>query len=128
VFDARLRVLRTPLEETVTKDGRAILVGSFVLWRVGAAGTFLEKLGELDFERARYPEARERAVRLERLVAGLPDVPRTVVTLYYYQDRSVAEVARILQMPENTVKTRLFYARKRLAALARNAGIDREWL
>ena len=60
------------------------------------------------------PEARERAVRLERLVAGLAEVPRTVVTLYYYQDRSVAEVARILQMPENTVKTHLSRARAAL--------------
>jgi len=60
------------------------------------------------------PEARERAVRLERLVAELPEVPRTVVTLYYYQDRSVAEVARILRMPENTVKTHLSRARAAL--------------
>ena len=60
------------------------------------------------------PEARERAVRLERLVQGLPEVPRTVVTLYYYQDRSVAEVAKILGMPENTVKTHLSRARTAL--------------
>jgi RNA polymerase sigma-70 factor (ECF subfamily) len=59
-------------------------------------------------------EARERAVRLERLVARLPEVPRTVVTLYYYQDRSVADVARILRMPENTVKTHLSRARAAL--------------
>jgi len=60
------------------------------------------------------PETRERAARLERLVAGLSEVPRTVVTLYYYQDRSVAEVARILKMPENTVKTHLSRARAAL--------------
>jgi RNA polymerase sigma-70 factor (ECF subfamily) len=60
------------------------------------------------------PETRERAVRLERLVAKLSEVPRTVVTLYYYQDRSVAEVARILKMPENTVKTHLSRARATL--------------
>lgn len=60
------------------------------------------------------PEARERAVRLERLIAELPEVPRTVVTLYYYQGRSVAEVATILKMPENTVKTHLSRARARL--------------
>ncbi|HKQ56287.1 MAG TPA: RNA polymerase sigma factor [Candidatus Eisenbacteria bacterium] len=58
--------------------------------------------------------ARELSVRLERLVAELPEVPRTVVTLYYYQDRSVAEVASILRMPENTVKTHLSRARERL--------------
>lgn len=62
------------------------------------------------------PGARERAVRLERLVAGLAEVPRTVVTLYYYHDRSVAEVARILGMPENTVKTHLSRARATLRA------------
>jgi RNA polymerase sigma-70 factor (ECF subfamily) len=60
------------------------------------------------------PGARERAARMERLVAALPEVPRTVVTLYYYQDRSVAEVARILRMPENTVKTHLSRARAAL--------------
>lgn len=60
------------------------------------------------------PEARERAVKLERLVAELAEVPRTVVTLYYYQDRSVAEVAKILHMPENTVKTHLSRARAAL--------------
>ena len=65
-------------------------------------------------ERGPDLEARERAQRLEKLVAALPEVPRTVVTLYYYQDRSVAEVARILHMPENTVKTHLSRARMTL--------------
>ena len=60
------------------------------------------------------PEARERAARLEKLIATLPEVPRTVVTLYYYQDRSVAEVAKTLNMPENTVKTHLSRAREAL--------------
>jgi len=60
------------------------------------------------------PEEWWRAERLERLVAELPEVPRTVVTLYYFQDRSVAEVARILRMPENTVKTHLSRARAAL--------------
>lgn len=66
------------------------------------------------------PETRERARRLERLVAGLAEVPRTVVTLYYYQDRSVADVARILRMPENTVKTHLLRARAALRTGWRN--------
>jgi membrane protease subunit HflC len=41
-FDARLRVLRSPLEEMSTKDERAILIGSFVLWRISSGKTFLE--------------------------------------------------------------------------------------
>ena len=62
----------------------------------------------------RTPSYAETRAWLERLVAGLPEVPRTVVTLYYYQDRSVAEVATILRMPENTVKTHLSRARAAL--------------
>ncbi len=34
---------------------------------------------------------------------------------------------RILGIPENTVKTRMFYARKRLAELLKAAGIERGW-
>jgi RNA polymerase sigma-70 factor (ECF subfamily) len=40
---------------------------------------------------------------------------RAVIDLVYYHEKSVAEVAAILDVPENTVKMRMFYARKRLA-------------
>ena len=59
-------------------------------------------------------EARGRARRLERLLGELPEVSRTVVTLYYIQDCSVDDVARTLRMPENTVKTHLSRARAAL--------------
>jgi RNA polymerase sigma-70 factor (ECF subfamily) len=39
----------------------------------------------------------------------------------------VEEVAEIVGSPENTVKTRLFYARKKLAELLKAAGIERGW-
>ena len=61
-------------------------------------------------------EARGRARQLERLVAALPETQRIVVTLFYYQDRSVEEVAGTLRMPENTVKTHLSRARAALRA------------
>ncbi|MBI1797548.1 MAG: RNA polymerase sigma factor [Candidatus Eisenbacteria bacterium] len=59
-------------------------------------------------------EARARAREVGRRVDGLGDVQRLVVTLYYFQDRSVEEVARTLRMPENTVKTHLSRARAAL--------------
>lgn len=52
---------------------------------------------------------------------------RTILDLVYYHDKSVAEASEILGIPENTVKTRMFYARKRLAELMREAGLDRGW-
>jgi RNA polymerase sigma-70 factor (ECF subfamily) len=44
--------------------------------------------------------------------------------LVYYHDKSVREVAKVIGIPEATVKTRMFYARKKLAELvaSRSAG------
>jgi RNA polymerase sigma-70 factor (ECF subfamily) len=39
----------------------------------------------------------------------------------------VEEVAQIVGIPEATVKTRMFYARKKLAELLRQRGVDRGW-
>jgi RNA polymerase sigma-70 factor (ECF subfamily) len=50
----------------------------------------------------------------EALLERLPDAQRAVVTLYYLEDRSVDEVARILGLPANTVKTHLHRARAAL--------------
>jgi RNA polymerase sigma-70 factor (ECF subfamily) len=54
--------------------------------------------------------------RLERLLASLSDVQRAVVVLYYYEDRSVDEVASALGIPEGTVKTHLHRSRGLLRA------------
>ena len=42
-------------------------------------------------------------------------------------EESVEEVAEIVGIPGNTVKTRLFYARQKLAELLKAAGIERGW-
>ena len=52
---------------------------------------------------------------------------REVLDLVYYHEASVEEVAEIVGIPEGTVKTRLFHARKKLAELLKAAGIDRGW-
>jgi len=41
---------------------------------------------------------------------------REVIDLVYYHEKSIAEVAEIIGAPENTVKTRMFHARKRIGA------------
>ncbi len=60
---------------------------------------------------------------MERLTAE----HREVLDLVYYHEASVDEVAEIVGIPEGTVKTRLFHARKKLAELLTAAGIDRGW-
>jgi RNA polymerase sigma-70 factor (ECF subfamily) len=42
---------------------------------------------------------------------------REILDLVYYQDKSVEETAKIIHTPRNTVKTRMYYARKQLGRL-----------
>lgn len=67
---------------------------------------------------------------LRELVDLLPERYRRTLTLFYYEDRSVSEVASMLGMPEGTVKTSLFRARAALAEQLRRRGLDnpRHWL
>ncbi len=64
---------------------------------------------------------------LRRCLTQLSAEHREVIDLVYYHEKSVEEVAAILTIPENTVKTRMFYARRRLSELLKDAGIDRGW-
>ena len=50
-------------------------------------------------------------------LAALPLEQRTVVHLAYHHDMAYAEIAEIMDCPENTVKTRMFHARRRLKLL-----------
>jgi RNA polymerase sigma factor (sigma-70 family) len=56
----------------------------------------------------------EERMRLSRAIDALPDDAREVVTLFYREDRSVAQVANLLGLSENSVKKRLERARVRL--------------
>jgi RNA polymerase sigma-70 factor, ECF subfamily len=54
---------------------------------------------------------------LRRALTRLSPDHRQVIDLVYYNEKSVGEVAHILDVPPATVKTRMFYARKKLAEL-----------
>ncbi|MGD9671224.1 MAG: sigma-70 family RNA polymerase sigma factor [Hyphomicrobiaceae bacterium] len=72
-------------------------------------------------------QKQDKAAALRRCLEVLSTEHREIVDLVYYQERSVSEVAEIVGIPENTVKTRLFYARKKLSELMLARGIDRGW-
>ena len=65
------------------------------------------------------PEAallgKDRSERLRQALTSLSPKHREIVDLVYYHHKSIGEVARILGVPCATVKTRMFYARKKLA-------------
>jgi len=60
--------------------------------------------------------ASEDAATVRERMAALPPAWRAVVALRYSEGLSVLEIAAALDVPENTVKTRLFRAREALRA------------
>ena len=68
--------------------------------------------------------ALQRKSRNELVRAALmklsPD-HREIIDLVYYHEKSVEDCALILNIPAATVKTRMFYARKKLAELVQEA-------
>ena len=82
-------------------------------------------------DRADDPEVslakKDKANVLRQCLSRLSAEHREVVDLVYYHEKSVEEVAGIVGIPEATVKTRMFYARKKLSELLKEQGIDRGW-
>lgn len=72
---------------------------------------------------AATPAAEPADAGLRRQVEALPEKQRLAVTLYYLDERTVDEVAEMMGLPVNTVKTHLHRARASLAtALAAREG------
>ena len=70
----------------------------------------------------------ERSALLQQCLQQLSVAHRQVVDLVYYHEQSIEEVAEIIGVPASTVKTRVFYARKRIAEMMAERGLDRAWL
>jgi RNA polymerase sigma-70 factor (ECF subfamily) len=77
---------------------------------------------------AEGPEAqlgtKDRNALVQKCLTQLSPAHREVIDLVYYHEKSVDEVARIVGVPAATVKTRMFYARTRLADLLKQAGVS----
>jgi RNA polymerase sigma-70 factor, ECF subfamily len=61
---------------------------------------------------------------IAKCLKALSPAHREVLDLVYYHEKSVDEVARIVGVPAATVKTRMFYARSKMADLLKQAGVS----
>ena len=80
---------------------------------------------------AAAPETgRDHVELLRELVDALPERYRRTLTLYYYEEKSVGEVAAMLGQPEGTIKTNLHRARALLSERVHALGLGdpRLWL
>jgi RNA polymerase sigma-70 factor (ECF subfamily) len=83
----------------------------------------LEIADEADTPEASLDRSDTSAI-LRACVAKLSPAHREIINLVYYHEKSVEEAGAIIGIPQSTVKTRMFYARKQLADLLRGAGVD----
>jgi RNA polymerase sigma-70 factor (ECF subfamily) len=66
----------------------------------------------------------DRSAVIQHCLSQLSGDHREVIDLVYYHDKTVEEVAEVTQVPKNTVKTRMFYARKSMEKLLKASGCD----
>jgi RNA polymerase sigma-70 factor (ECF subfamily) len=69
-------------------------------------------------------QKKDRSTVIQKCLSQLPAAQREVIDLIYYHDKSIEEVAEIVGAPASTVKTRMFYARRRLETLLKAVGFD----
>jgi RNA polymerase sigma-70 factor, ECF subfamily len=72
-------------------------------------------------------QKKDKSELLRKCLTSLSADHREIIDLVYYHEKSIEEVAEIVGIPENTVKTRMFYARKKLGELLKAAGVERGW-
>ena len=66
----------------------------------------------------------DRNIIVQKCLTQLSAAHREVIDLVYYHEKSVDEVAQIVGVPPATVKTRMFYARNKMADLLKGAGVS----
>ena len=66
-------------------------------------------------------EKKDKSAVLRKCLERLSAEHREIIDLVYYHEKSVEEVAEIVGIPENTVKTRMFYARKKIGRAAQGS-------
>ena len=87
----------------------------------------MAEVPDLDDDPEQTTQKQDKGRIMRTCIARLSPDHREILDLVYYQEMSVGEAADVLGIPENTVKTRMFYARKKLSELLLERGIDRGW-
>ena len=95
------------------------------LWR----GAWLKRvtLGSPAFELVPAPDDHQRREDEEAMMSAvhaLPPTFRETILLYYYQGYGIGEIAKMLDLPEGTISSRLSRGRKKLEELLKERGIE----
>ena len=69
-------------------------------------------------------KAEEREELVRRLLAGLPEEQRIVILLKEYQELTFREISEVLDVPEGTVKSRLYHALRAMKENLERTGFE----
>ena len=75
------------------------------------------KMASLDDAPEPFTHQKLTDVSWDRYLARLPELQRQVITLFYFEDRSIRDVALMLDLAEGTVKSLLHRARRALSEM-----------
>ena len=70
---------------------------------------------------------RDKGEHIRACMDRLTPDHRAIIDLVYYHEKSIPEIAEILDIPQGTVKTRMFHAHKKLGEILKQEGVDRGW-
>jgi RNA polymerase sigma-70 factor (ECF subfamily) len=69
-------------------------------------------------------QKKQRTDIVRDCIKQLSPAHREIIDLVYYHEKTIEEVSKVIGIPLNTVKTRMFYARKRIAELMIAKGVE----
>ena len=64
-----------------------------------------------------FIEDQERKEVIQKSILQLPEQGAAIITLFYFEDQSIKEIAAITQLSEDNVKIKLYRSRKKLFTL-----------
>ena len=67
-----------------------------------------------------YIECQERSEVIKKCILELPEKEAAIITLFYFEEQSIKEIAKITQLTEDNIKVKLYRSRKKLFSLLKH--------
>jgi RNA polymerase sigma-70 factor (ECF subfamily) len=67
-----------------------------------------------------YLENKERTAIINKALYKLKEEDRVLLTLFYFEEISIKEISKIMDLTDDNVKVKLFRSRKKLANILKN--------
>ncbi len=80
----------------------------------------IENIADSNNDQIEYSEL------IQRNLFKLKEEQRAIILLYYFEERKIAEIGKILKIPSGTVKSRLHHAKQKLGELLKREGVNYE--